>query len=522
MATDQPSLFALSVSLRGAATSVVTLLVIAGCEVGPRYEAPKENLPGGFVAAAQRQTPQSDVELHEWWTRFDDPVLTEVIVEADTANQTLAAALANVKAAWAGVGVAESAFWPTIALATEYERQKVNITQVASEGVEVAPFNVYAYGVGMAPWEIDIWGKIKNQVTAATQSAQATLDMYRGALVSIRAQTASTYIQARTLQERIRVVELVIANLSKTRELVALRVAAGTATQMDLDRATAQLDESASTLPQLKAAYASTVASLAVLCGTTSEPILRKLAAVKPIPVGPDMIAVGLPASLLLRRADVLARERNYHASIATVAATEALHYPSLTLSGNFYISSNTFDGLGDLSNQAYTFGPTFNWQVFAGGRINSQVAQAKARAEEALANYRNTVLAAISEVESAGSSVAQSQESLKLQERALVAGESAFLLATLQYEQGLTDLTTLLSIANTLANLEDMVVQTRGLAAQDIVALYKALGGGWEHSIPAEAAEAVLKEKPASVENDWTAPAAADATATDTSKDNG
>lgn len=490
--------------------ALAVTIAMAACDVGPKYVAPSEILPNAFVAGTAPATPPADPELREWWTKFDDSTLTELIAEGDRANQTLAAALANVKSAWAGVGITESQFWPSVGLAGKYAREKVNITQVAAEGVDVSPYDVYAYGVGMSSWEIDIWGRIKNQVTAATEGANATLDSFRGLLISIRAQIAATYIQARTLQARIEVAESVLDNLQQTVDLVALKVQHGTTDQMSLDRATAEMDMSASGIPPLRAAYDSTVSTLAVLCGTTTAPMLERLAASPgAIPDGPDVLSIGIPASLLERRADVQMREREYHASIATIAATEALHLPSLSLSGNFYISSNTVNGLGDISNQAYSFGPSINWPLFEGGRINSQVAQAKAKADEALANYRGAVLTALADVESSASSVGQSQEALALQERALGSAAAAFDLATLQFEQGLIDLTTLLSIANTLADVENAVVQTQGLAAQDIVTLYKALGGGWESATIAEDAAAILREKPDQVEDGWRPPAA-------------
>jgi len=496
-----------------AIATLITGVLLVACDVGPKYVAPSEILPGAFVAGTAPATPPADPELREWWTRFDDPTLTELIAEGDRANQTLAAALANVKSAWAGVGITESQFWPSVGLGGKYERQQVNITQVASQGVELEPFNVYAYGVGMSAWELDIWGRIKNQVTAASESANATLDTFRGLLVSIRAQIAATYIQARTLQARIEVAESVVDNLQQTVDLVALKVQYGTADQMSLDQASAEMDMSASELPQLRAAYDSTVSTLAVLCGTTTAPMLERLAA-NPgaIPDGPDVLNIGIPASLLARRADVQAREREYHASIATVAATEALHLPTLTLNGDFYISSNTVNGLGNISNQAYAFGPSINWLVFQGGRVNSQVAQSKARAEEALANYRGAVLTALADVESSASSVAQSQEALALQERARTSAAAAFALAALQFEQGLIDLTTLLSIANILADVENAIIQTQGLAAQDIVTLYKSLGGGWETATLAEDAAAILQGKPDRVEEGWRPPAASPA----------
>lgn len=471
--------------------------ILVSCKQGPNYEPPKENLPAGFVGSNETLTPPRDPELTLWWERFNDPTLTELIAQGDESNQSLAASLAHVRAAWASVGITESQFWPSIGLGAQYDRTKVNLTQVAAQGVDLDPYNVYAYGVGMSAWEIDLWGRIARQVEASSASASATLDLFRGTLVSVRAQIASTYMQYRTIQQRLLVAEDVVGNLTIIRDLTLLQLKNGTTSQISVDHIEAELQKQSAVIPQLRGALASATSTLAVLCGTTVGPLQETLGGIVPTPTGPIVLDVGIPASLLQRRADVRRKERDLAAAIATIGSNEALHFPQLTLSGNFYISSNTFNGLGDLSNQAYSFGPTLAWNVFSGWRVDAQVAQAKARADAALADYRNAVLVAIADVESASANVVQSRAALTLQEGALADGLSALHLAELQYQQGLVDLTTVLEIANLEASLADGVAQARGLLAQDIVALYKSLGGGWEASAPDADAEAVLQKKP-------------------------
>ncbi|MSR18089.1 MAG: TolC family protein [Phycisphaerales bacterium] len=475
-------------------------LSLSGCKVGPDYAPPTENVPSEWSDAPARFAPSAQAELHGWWGNFNDPVLSRVIEMSETNNQLLAESLANLRAAYARVGVSESQFWPSVGLAAQYQRELVNVSQVPVQSVSLEPFDLYAYGVGMAPWEIDLWGKIARQVEAAGANAQASMDDLRSMLVSVRGQVGSTYAQVRTLQQRILAAEAIVVNLQRILGLVQKQLQAGTANQLDLNYAQAQLDEELASIPPLRSALTSAMNTLAVLCGITPGPMREIVGQADEIPVGPETVSVGIPADLLRRRADVRAKERRLASSIANIGANEALHYPTLSISGNFYISATSLSGMGDISNQAYTIGPSLQWMIFQGGLINSMVAQAKAQADAALASYRNTFLSAVGDVESSIAAVVQSREALVLLNDAEANAKQAAGLVLLQYQQGLVDLRTLMSVENDLIKIVGQRIQTQGLLAQDIVGLYRALGGGWEKSAVSIEAEGISKTKPSEV----------------------
>jgi len=451
--------------------------------VGPDHPPASPIPEESWSQSAGAGIAAGDADLTDWWRRFNDATLDELVARAEQSNQSLAQALGNVRVAYAGVGVTESDLWPDIGLGAQYQRRKQSFAQLAAVGFEDEPFDVYEYGIGMATWEIDLWGKVRRQVEAAKADAAAQVDLLRQTLVSVRGQVASNYLQVRTLDGRIAVVRKSVANLAKIRDLTKEQVAAGTADELDLYRAQTQLELVDATLPSLLAARAGAVNAIAVLCGSGPREISAMLAAAGPIPQGPEAIGVGIPADLVRRRADVRAAEQQLIAATAGIGAAEALYLPSLTISGNFYMSATTFSGLGDWDNHAYQFGPAITVPIFTGGYIESVVNQNKAQAEAALASYRNTLLTAIGDVETAMSSLVQSRDAVVRYRGAFGSSTRAFGIAEDQYEAGVTDLTTLLDVENQLLKAEDEYVQSQGLVALDIVSLYQALGGGWEGS---------------------------------------
>jgi len=490
--------------------ALVAIVAITGCKVGPNPKplvlndaAPASSMPVVFTppeltaterdgdatalsATAADETPDAAPALDQWWKRFNDPKLDELVARAEAANASIAESLSRVRLAQAQLGLSEAALWPTIAAGGEYQRTKQNFSRLAAQGVDTDPYSVWAYGVAVSNWEIDLWGRIRRLVEASESGLRASVDDLRSALVSVRAQTASDYISLRTVEERLAVVEGAVTNLRQTYALAEKKYKAGTTTKLDVNQAQTNLDMEEAQLPQLRSALADAKGKLAALCGTSTAEIETLLGARSTIPVAPDAIAVGIPAALLERRPDLRSANERYMATVATIGAAEALHYPALNLGGNLYISSTEFSGLGDWSNRAYSFGPSLSLPLFTGGAIDSKILQAKASAEVAYNSWRGTLIRAVAEADVAIASLFLARDADQRYSKATASAEDSYRLAKLQYDAGITTIENLLDRQNLYYRAQDAEVQARGLAARSVVDLCRALGGGWEQDIPA------------------------------------
>jgi NodT family efflux transporter outer membrane factor (OMF) lipoprotein len=475
--------------LRVAAPAVVASLVLwaPSCRVGPDA-APEVDAPGTeAVPAPAREGVSADQPVApRWWELVDDPTLHALIARAEERNTSLEAALGAVRAAYAGVGMSESQLWPTVGFGAQYARTLTNIAQLAADGVRSEPYDMYAYGIGMPSWEIDLWGSVKRQVEVAKADAAKQVELMRDALVSVRAQVGAVYGQLRTLEERRAVLARSVEVYASIRDTVKARYDAGVVTGLDLARVEAQLDAARAQLPQVDAGIAGALAQLAVLCGAEPAEIAGLVAArdaeavARAIPAVPDVVGVGLPADLLERRPDVRAAREELRAATERIGIAQAAKLPSISISGNFYIAANTFSGLGDLANKAYTIGPAIWWPIFEGGRLDAQAAQQKALAEAALARYRGAVLEAIADLSASTGDFVEAREGVRLAGTARASARRARELAEKQFDAGVTDITVLLDVRRQELDAERAEVEARGIVLQSFVSLCRSLGGGW------------------------------------------
>ncbi|MFM2163735.1 MAG: hypothetical protein RL325_172 [Planctomycetota bacterium] len=456
-------------------------LALASCTVGPDAPPPTEPpAANAMMAPAGRAIDTGAQPSPRWWLALQDPTLDALVARAEEHNQSLAAAVASVRAAYAAVGASESALWPQIGAGASYSRTLTNIAQLAAAGVIVEPYDTYAYGVGLSAWEIDLWGSVRRQVEAARASAESQVDLLRDALVSVRSQVAASYLQVRTLQQQKSVLLANRDALVKSRDLVKSRYESGVTGRLDLARAEAELDGVEAQVPEVEAGLSSAVATLAVLCGANPGEIAPLVSAPAALPSAPDVAGVGLPEELLERRPDVRAARQRLLAATAAIGVAEAQHFPRLTVSGNFYIAANGIDGLGDLANKAYTIGPSLYLPLFTGGKVDSAVRQQRAEAEASLAQYRQAVLAAVGDVSASAGDFAQAIETRDRSEAALASAREAFEIADAQYRAGVTDFSTLLDVQRAALNAESGAVEARAGVVQGYVALQRALGAGW------------------------------------------
>jgi outer membrane protein, multidrug efflux system len=482
------------------AAATALILATGGCVVGPNYERPNVDLPDRFVEDGDVPEPGtaiSDEELLRWWERFDDPLLTAFIAEAEQGNLDLKQAIAAIEQYRASFGVANSKLYPSLDADAGYSYVQLNEALLGGNALPSA-FNAWSYGLNLASWEIDLFGKIRRSIEFAQGEYQATVEEWRNTLVTLRSEVANAYIAVRVLQARRKILTDSISLLSKQLEIVKARIAARTVTGLDLAEAEASLAIIESELPLLDAEIAARLSGLSVLLGQYPGEVAKRMAEAKPVPQPEVTLGLGVPAELLLRRPDVRASERRMAAEVARIGVAVAGFYPEISLSGNVSIFATDFSGLFDLSNLTYRVGPMINWNFFNAGRTQAQVQWQEAVAKQAEIQYRSTVLEAVSEVETAASNVGYARTTLERLDSAVVDGLRGVGLAERQYTAGTIDLSRLIEYQRMVLELRNSQAQAEGFYAQNIVELYRSLGGGWEPDpLPKPADEAYPQSDP-------------------------
>jgi len=452
---------------------------LAGCLVGPDYQRPDLDLPQRYTFAGEASSADQASTLDRWWTRFDDPLLDEFIAEAERSNLSLQQAVAVIEQYRAQFGVSGSRLYPDIGAGAGYSRVKMNDAMLGGESLPDA-FDAWTYGLDLATWEIDFFGKIRRAIEATQGQYQASVEEWRNALVTLRGEVASAYLTIRVLQQRRRTLEASIALSQRQLAIVEARVRAGTVNAIDLAEAQGLLAIAQAELPIIDSEIASQANGLSVLLGQYPGAVAMRLAEPRPVPRPVADLAAGVPAQILLDRPDVRAAERRMASEVARIGVATAGLYPEVTLSGTVAIFATDFSGLGSLSNVTYRFGPAITWNFFTAGRTQAMIARQEAVAKEAEIAYRAVVLAAVSQVETAAGNVGFAQRMLDRLDDAVSDARRAVGLAERQYQVGAINLSTLIRYRQILLDLEQVQVQAQGLLAQNFVELCRSLGGGW------------------------------------------
>ncbi len=462
------------------AVVLVPSCLIAGCKVGPDYAPPDQPIPDEYAwADPQQETPPA--EPTTWWHRFDDPTLDTLIAKATFDNFDLRIAAERIDEYRAIYGIAASELYPDLGAIAAYSRERTPGTDFTVSGFSLGgtPYNSYSVGLD-ASWEIDLFGRIARSIEAAQGDLQTVVEDWRYAMVSIRAEVATTYIAIRTLQARLAVIESNVASQQRFVDLLELQLAAGTTTEAQVAQARAQLAQDRALIPEYASTLSDQLASLAVLLGTTPGALADSLPAGCGIPAPPGDVAVGIPADLIRRRPDIRAAERALAAATARVGQATADLYPKLTLSGQFGFGASTFNDLFQWSSRAYSAGPSLTWDFFNGDRLKSVVKEQESLTRQALLTYEQTVIQAIGEVESSLLGFVFAVRQRDDLRRAVEDARQSYELTLSQYEHGVTDFLNVITAQQTMLSAEDSLAQARGLAAEALVAVYRSIGGGW------------------------------------------
>ena len=467
---------------RSVLAGALALGLLAGCAVGPDYAPPQTRVPDRWHQELVRGLSEGRADLRTWWVLLDDPALERLIVEATRGNLDLKRAVSRLLEARAQVGLAAGEELPSIETQGEIERGRL------SEGVQeelgssrARTSTLYQLGLD-ASWELDLWGRIGRNVESADAALQATLEDYRDVLVSLYAELANTYVEIRTLQARIDAAEGNVASQRQTLRLVSDRRRAELASDVEIAQAQLNLATTEALIPQLRTELQRAIHRLGILLGQPPMALYGALEQ-RPLPQPPARVTIGLPADLLRQRPDIRSAERRLASQTAQIGVATADLYPRFTLSGFLAFQKYGVSSFFNNDNIGYGFGPTVIWNVFDGGRIRSNIAVQDAQTEQALFVYEQTVLQALRETQDALAGYVQESERRDILRRSVVAANDAVRLVTSLYVSGLTDFQNVQDQQRSKFQQEDAFAQSQGLVIQNLIALYRALGGGWAPS---------------------------------------
>jgi NodT family efflux transporter outer membrane factor (OMF) lipoprotein len=459
-------------------------LAVSGCMVGPQYARPEVPLASNWTQEGDpRLATNAEVDV-EWWTSFQDPVLDQLVDVAYRQDLSLQITRQRVEESRARVGVAIGELLPRnpspVASGT--------VGGVTSErGTDI--FGMYGFGFDAA-WELDLWGRARHGVRAARADLLAEVADYEDAIVSLNAEIARTYVLVRTLELLI---EQALANEALQADGLAIATARfqnGATSELDVAQATALLQATRARIPPLRIGHQQAVNALSTLLGRPRGFADTILADPRGIPSPPTTVAVGVPAELLRRRPDIRAAELRAMAQCDRVGAATAELYPSFSLTGSLgtaaVVGAGAEEAIGRTlgpGSLLYTFGGSLFWPLLNYPQILQNIAAQDARYAASLLEYAQTVLIAAQEVEDGMVGFLLSRETVTASRAAVEAAELAVNLALVQYREGATDYLRVLDTQRVLLDAHNRLAESMSSTATSAIALYKALGGGWEMS---------------------------------------
>lgn len=480
--------------------SVLTLaalpFLLGSCMIGPNYSEPVSDLEATWNEhdASLRKGSNSKLNI-AWWTQFNDPTLNQLVESAYSQNLGLRVAGLRILESRAILGISHGNMLPqSQALSGDLYR-----TGRGGSGPD-RYVNSATFGFDAA-WELDFWGKFRRSIESADASLMADIADYDDVLVSLTAEVATTYVNIRTLEERIRLAKQNEKLQKDSLKLVELQFEAGTVTELDVLQAKTLLSNTQAQIPNFQSSLVKFYNALSVLLGQAPGSTREIAKSSKGIPQAPSKVGVGVPAELLRRRPDIRRAEMTAIAQSAQIGVAKADLYPSFSLLGSLGASAST-NGSGSLSdifdsdNVGYTFGPTFRWNILNYGRIKNSVRVQDARFEQTITAYQNTVLNAAREVEDGMTGFVQSKKEAEFLRQGVVTSKKSSDLSMLQYKEGLADYQRVLDSIRSLTQKQDQHAAVQGTIATNMIAMYKALGGGWEVRDRTKAIPQDIKEK--------------------------
>jgi outer membrane protein, multidrug efflux system len=501
------------------ALALAPLLALAACTVGPDFKPPADPaIPAwrdASATAGAAVTMRTDPNPR-WWESFHDPVLTALIARATAGNPDLQQSVLRIVEARQNVLTARAAGLPTLSGNASYMREQLGTKGILeSEGAYrdlnnlanrlqpldstfpglsntvgnaadktldqfTQPVDLFQYGLD-ASWELDLFGRVRRSVEQAKAQTLAQQEAANDALLMLESEVAQGYVQFRAAQVLMATQQENIRTTQDALDLTQRRQRSGLTTDLDVEQARTQYDDAARQLPGFEKQVQQARNQLAVLVGQPPGTVDAMLAGPAVVPVASGVIGVGVPAALARRRPDIRQAEAQLHAATANIGVAVASFYPDISLTGNLGLRATDASYLTNWASHFYSAGPSLSLPIFQGGRLTANLRLARAQAVEAALHYRGTVLNALREVEDA--LVAYRTDSAARDRAAdtVHSAETSLYLARNRYEHGLSDFIQALDSERTLVSARQQLVQADMTLANDVVALYRALGGGWQ-----------------------------------------
>lgn len=451
------------------------VMALAACAVGPDYRAP-QTLDANVTAAQDAKYYSSQQFDAVWWQQFEDPTLNRLVDASLQGNRELRVAFARLKASRAIRDDVANDRFPVV---TSRASSEIGKSQIPGQTTDRVNAERYDLGLDMA-WEVDLFGRIQRQLEASdAQQGVAAADLQQ-LQVTLIAELADAYGQLRGAQLREKIALANLKNQQDSRGITRSLQEAGVGNQLDVVRADARLAAVEATVPQLQAEQVRARNRIATLLGQRPDQLAVDLSPAQ-LPAIAKALPIGDPAQLLRRRPDIRSAERRLAAATAQIGVATADLFPRVSLSGFLGFTAARGSQIGSSAANAWGLGPSITWAAFDLGSVRAQIRAADADAEGALASYEQDVLLALEESENAFSDYAKRQQRLQALMRQSDSSRAAAALASIQYREGTADYLVLLDAERERLSAEDAQAQGETELYRGIVAIYKALGGGWQ-----------------------------------------
>jgi len=472
--------------MTGRPLTLFAALLLSGCSaVGPDYQRPNIEAPRQWTEPAGLTGSQTD----SWWKTFNDPVLNKLIGDAITSNLDLKRALARIKDARALRSATIAAGLPSLAAKSNISRRLNNSSSSASQsgtssagggfGIGNQSTNIFQIGFD-AQWELDFFGGIRRAVEAADATLDVEVENSRDVLVTLLGEVARNYIELRANQQLIAITGKNLRAQQETWELTQIRQQTGLSGMLEVTQAQAQAATTEAQLPNYETAAKQSIHALSVLLGKEPGSLAIRLDRQGSVPAVAAQLITNLPSELLQRRPDIRRAERQLAVANAAVGVATAELYPKINLAAFIGLQNTTitdFTPIGKSWSAASSLSmPIFNW-----GKLNANIDSKKAQFEQTFLTYQSTVLSAFKEVEDALIAYSKEQQRHKALAKAVAADQLAVQLANERYQKGLTAFLDVLTSQTALYQAQSLLITSESRLSGNLVALYKALGGGWQ-----------------------------------------
>lgn len=465
--------------------AIIVIAGAGGCVVGPNYHPAPANAPAAWASPVSNGMTSNAPSPVSWWTSFNDVELDSLMQRAAQSNLDLRAAEARLRQARAVRAGSAADFWPAVTASGSAARAKQSENQPLIGALPLPPnfpfeYSVYQAGFD-ASWELDVFGAEHRALEAATADWQGAIEARNDVMVSLLAEVARNYVELRGAQQRLEIARRDLKLQEEALELTRARRDGGVATDLDVTRTAALLADMQAAIPPLETDERAAMYGLAVLLGRQPGELVTELSPSGALPRPPPEVPIGLPSDLLRRRPDVRRAERQLAAETARVGVAESQWFPNVSLTGDAGLESVSVTKWFEPGSRFWSIGPSVQWNALDFGRVRAEVHAQTAVQEEALAAYQMAVLVSLQEAENAVVAYAHEQNRHRALSDTVNENQRSLELADSLFRNGRVNFLDVLDARRSLFQADDQLALSDETVALDLIALYKALGGGWE-----------------------------------------